>query len=273
MSSAQGRTSPEDWGSDRVTRGLAIARGPRRGREGGEISSVSAEGVGFEPTEALRLQRFSRWRSAFANANKLERFRALSEFVVPAPPASSRLVSTRWLYTWLYRKRGIGLSGARHDSGDADASEQLRALNRLNAHYQPTLALAQFILRCVSFALKEGASLAPRFLIDMNDLFQSYVEALIEKRHRRLACDASRPPACISTRDGSEPIRPDILLASAKARFAAVLDAKYKRESAREDLYQAPRMRPSAACEGSRWSIQTTEMSNLPGTASSVRRR
>ena len=39
---------------------LAIARGPRRGREGSEMSSVSAEGVGFEPTEALRLQRFSR---------------------------------------------------------------------------------------------------------------------------------------------------------------------------------------------------------------------
>ena len=112
-------------------------------------------------------------------------------------------------------------------------------MNRLNAHYGPTLVLAQFILRCASFALKEGASLAPRFLIDMNDLFQSYVEALIEREASRIGL--RRVAAASLYLDGgrSEPIRPDILLASAKARFAAVLDAKYKRESAREDLYQA----------------------------------
>lgn len=79
------------------------------------------------------------------------------------------------------------------------ASSAARSLNRLSAHYAPTLVIAQFILRCVSFALKEGVSLAPRFLIDMNDLFQSYVETVIEREARRSAYAASRPTACFST--------------------------------------------------------------------------
>ena len=49
-------------------------------------------------------QRFSRWPSAFENPSDFACFRWLFEFVVPARPASSRLVPTRWLYTWLYRK-------------------------------------------------------------------------------------------------------------------------------------------------------------------------
>jgi len=50
-------------------------------RETRELANKNAEGVGFEPTEALRLQR---------------------RFAVPTRPASSRLVPTRWLDAWLY---------------------------------------------------------------------------------------------------------------------------------------------------------------------------
>src|SRR6266508_60421 len=76
-----------------------------RDRETREKAQQNAEGVGFEPTESLRPQRFSRWRTALANPSNFACSRTLSEFVVPARPASSRLVSTRWLYAWLYKKR------------------------------------------------------------------------------------------------------------------------------------------------------------------------
>ena len=80
-----------------------------------------AEGVGFEPTEALRPQRFSRWRSGFAEARNFQCSRTFAVFVVPAHPASSRLVSTRWLYTWLY-STAIQCKRSTHGCGSAPSS-------------------------------------------------------------------------------------------------------------------------------------------------------
>src|SRR2546422_9732506 len=49
-------------------------------------------------------QRFSRWPSALAEPRNSECSRTFSPFAVPTRPASSRLISTRWLYAWLYTR-------------------------------------------------------------------------------------------------------------------------------------------------------------------------
>jgi len=60
----------------------------------------SAEGVGFDPTESLRPQRFSRWPSGDSEPRTSQCSRTFSAFAVPTHPSSSRVVSTRWLYAW-----------------------------------------------------------------------------------------------------------------------------------------------------------------------------
>ncbi len=94
------RPSSSTTGCTLAVRGRAPERTrPRNARK----RQQNAEGVGFEPTEALRLQRFSRWRGPFANPSNFECSGTFTAFVVPAHPASSRLIPARWLYTWLYR--------------------------------------------------------------------------------------------------------------------------------------------------------------------------
>ena len=84
--------------------GNETARRRRFDRETGENANRT-EGVGFEPTEALRLQRFSRWHSAFAKPRDFELSRtfALSTSrLIPPRAGSCRPVADTWLYTWLY---------------------------------------------------------------------------------------------------------------------------------------------------------------------------
>src|SRR5207249_1481138 len=83
--------------------GRLCAEGVDRGRggthrrareESGELRTArGAEGVGFEPTESLHPQRFSRWLSSFANPSDFECSRTFASFVVrlvPPYPGSFR---------------------------------------------------------------------------------------------------------------------------------------------------------------------------------------
>ena len=64
-------------------RGLTVAR---------RTCLFRAEGVGFEPTGTLRLQRFSRPQRARSGSRFTQRFG-------PPRPCSSRVIPSRWLYS------------------------------------------------------------------------------------------------------------------------------------------------------------------------------
>ena len=58
------------------------------------------------------------------------------------------------------------------------------AWNRLNEHYRPAVDLARLILQCISFDLRHGGVTASAFLIDMNEVFESFVVTALREALR-----------------------------------------------------------------------------------------
>lgn len=113
---------------------------------------------------------------------------------------------------------------------------------RLNEHWRPAAELARLILEEESLRDKIGETLSISFTVDMNKLFERFVEKVVNQEVRRakntnlrLVAQAPRQLAA------NVPIIPDLVL-SARDKDIAVGDAKYKEpgkdKPANEDLFQ-----------------------------------
>ncbi len=111
--------------------------------------------------------------------------------------------------------------------------------DRLNEHWAAPVMLARLILDQKSLRDEAGRVLGISFSVDMNKLFERFVERVVSEEvrrsRRRLVTQAPRRLAV------GVPIKPDLVLREA-GRDVAVGDAKYKelhgKRPPSEDLYQ-----------------------------------
>jgi 5-methylcytosine-specific restriction enzyme subunit McrC len=114
--------------------------------------------------------------------------------------------------------------------------------SRLNAGYQPALALARMILRSRSVDVLDAGVRATGFLVNMNTVFEDFVtvaltEALAPHGGRCVAQDRH-----VLDDARRVDLRPDLVRYGSAGRPVAVIDAKYKAEATAgypyADLYQ-----------------------------------
>jgi 5-methylcytosine-specific restriction enzyme subunit McrC len=113
---------------------------------------------------------------------------------------------------------------------------------RLNRHYQPAISLASLLLRSASLELGAGGARGSAFLVDMNDVFESFVRSSLRAElGLDMASFPNRPPRTRLDQAGVVPLKPDLCLVEER-RVLWVGDAKYKRLPAgayrNADLYQ-----------------------------------
>ncbi len=110
---------------------------------------------------------------------------------------------------------------------------------RLNEHWKPAAELARLILNQESLRDETGKTLGISFTVDMNVLFERFVEKVVvrEARSARLQLVAQAPRQL----SANVPMRPDLVLRDGGSDLA-VGDAKYKERDdegpPNEDLYQ-----------------------------------
>jgi 5-methylcytosine-specific restriction enzyme subunit McrC len=116
-----------------------------------------------------------------------------------------------------------------------------RHYHRLNDDYQPIHALCRLFAECSSVSEHFGSLRFNGFLLDMNRLYEQFVQMAFLKVSRpskhRVATQESSP---LSSSTPSPKIRPDVKVWSGD-RVAAIADAKYKRDFAapqNSDMYQ-----------------------------------
>jgi 5-methylcytosine-specific restriction enzyme subunit McrC len=131
------------------------------------------------------------------------------------------------------------MSGVSDVPIDTAAVPALR-FTRLNEHWEPAGRLSQLILRRESVRDRVGSSSGLSFTVDMNDLFEDFMERAVSKRARMHGLEFVRQAR--RKLSASVGMRPDFVLQSG-GRDCAVGDAKYKRldvgEWRNHDLYQA----------------------------------
>jgi 5-methylcytosine-specific restriction enzyme subunit McrC len=174
-----------------------------------------------EFTEDIELNRLIR-----AAGDRLERMKLRS--------ASSR-ASLRWLRSSLER---VTLSEY-HPARLPEIT-----WSRLNEHYRPAIGLARLILQLTSFEFHHGEVTASALLIDMNEVFESFVVTALREalrlNHQSFPRGAKGRQLWLD-RGRSVRLEPDLSWwEGATCRFVG--DAKYKRVSAagikHPDLYQ-----------------------------------
>ncbi|MGX6511643.1 McrC family protein [Rhodococcus sp. SJ-2] len=100
-------------------------------------------------------------------------------------------------------------------------------LTRLNRHYAPALGLARLILANLTLTDAHGATSAPSFMVDMNDLFQRFVtERLRRALQGRLEVVAE--PTVHLGLDRQVSMRPDLVFRNLDGSARYVGDIKYK---------------------------------------------
>ena len=110
---------------------------------------------------------------------------------------------------------------------------------RLNEHWRPAGELARIILNQDSLRDETGGIMGMAFTVDMNELFERFVERIVDREAR----SAGLRPVPQATRQLSTNVsmRPDLVLQSAGSDLA-VGDAKYKDLNTgtppNDDLYQ-----------------------------------
>jgi 5-methylcytosine-specific restriction enzyme subunit McrC len=120
----------------------------------------------------------------------------------------------------------------------ASSLPQLR-FTRLNQHWEPAVKLAELVLRQQSLQDRFGRRIGITFSVDMNRVFETYLEAVVRQEARRagwqLAAQAARHLS------SGIPMQPDLILRH-HGRDLGVADAKYKRirdlRWPNADLYQ-----------------------------------
>ncbi len=110
---------------------------------------------------------------------------------------------------------------------------------RLNRHWEVAGRLARLILYQQSLRDREGAVVGTTFTVDMNELFERFVEKIVREEAQRAGLELVAQAERHLTKDIT--IRPDLVLRGA-GRDAAVADAKYKELTPgrwpHADLYQ-----------------------------------
>lgn len=104
----------------------------------------------------------------------------------------------------------------------------LPATSRLNAHYQPALRLARWVLEATSWAHAEGASSGSAFLLNVAKVYEDFVGTAFQASLRPLGFDVDLQVSDwrLDT-DGKIRMRPDIVI-SRDGQVVAVADTKYK---------------------------------------------
>lgn len=121
----------------------------------------------------------------------------------------------------------------------------LPAESRLNAHYQPALRLARWLLEATSWAHTEGASSGSAFLLNVAKVYEDFVGRVFQATLHREGYDVDLQVSDwrLDT-DGEIRMRPDIVI-SRNGHVVAVADTKYKVWGAGDgsppnaDVYQA----------------------------------
>ncbi|CAH0256518.1 hypothetical protein SRABI98_03391 [Microbacterium sp. Bi98] len=104
----------------------------------------------------------------------------------------------------------------------------LPTATRLNAHYQPALRLAQWILEATSWAHAEGASSGSAFLLNVAKVYEDFVGSVLRAtlKPEGFEVDLQVSDWRLDT-GGKVRMRPDIVI-SRGGRVVAVADTKYK---------------------------------------------
>ncbi|MDQ3403889.1 MAG: McrC family protein [Actinomycetota bacterium] len=115
--------------------------------------------------------------------------------------------------------------------------------SRLNQRYVPALRLAEVVWRATSPDNTPGNITANGFLFDLSMIFEHFVTVAVSERLHAAYGGAAHPQfPCHFDEAGAVRMKPDLLW-MVSGRPAAVLDAKYKKESRKgdypnADLYQ-----------------------------------
>lgn len=104
----------------------------------------------------------------------------------------------------------------------------LPAGSRLNAHYQPALRLARWVLEATSWAHTEGASSGSAFLVNVAKVYEDFVGRVLQATLHPEGFDVDLQVSDwrLDT-NGEIRMRPDIVI-SRHGRVVAVADTKYK---------------------------------------------
>jgi 5-methylcytosine-specific restriction enzyme subunit McrC len=104
----------------------------------------------------------------------------------------------------------------------------LPAESRLNAHYQPALRLARWVLEATSWAHVEGASSGSAFLLNVAKVYEDFVGRVLQTTLHPEGFDVDLQVSDwrLDT-EGKIRMRPDFVI-SRSGRVVAVADTKYK---------------------------------------------
>jgi 5-methylcytosine-specific restriction enzyme subunit McrC len=121
-----------------------------------------------------------------------------------------------------------GVTPIRYEAGEVTPLRR----NRLLAHYDPALAVAETVLQNASFELAAANTDAVAFVVDMNRVYERFVAralmaALDFEANRQWRMQAS---GLYLDQAAKIPMRPDILCRDEAGRPVVVIDTKYKEE-------------------------------------------
>lgn len=111
------------------------------------------------------------------------------------------------------------------------------SFHRLNESYRPALDLARLLLDHLGFSGSAGDSPFFGYLIDMERLFERYVISVLEQGAREWGQRLGAHDRTYVDRESRFKVIPDMTI-YADGRPLLVVDAKYKLESDRHDIYQ-----------------------------------
>lgn len=113
----------------------------------------------------------------------------------------------------------------RHEQVDPAAVERWTP-TRLDQHYAVPMCLAAIVLRNLTLAHQAGTTMSSTFLVDMNELYQTFVAAGLRRNLVR-QLDVFEEPKVPLAASGRLPMRPDLVVRRGSSS-AYVGDAKYK---------------------------------------------
>ena len=129
------------------------------------------------------------------------------------------------------------LSAAKLDPEAGTSFDRIQ-YHRINEAYRPAHRLARILLEQFSFSGGAGREQFVAYLLDMNNLFERYVGAVL-KQHPKVLGDVMVEEQRETFLDYGKCVlvRPDVTLLRSQGPVL-VLDAKYKLEEGQGDLYQ-----------------------------------
>lgn len=110
--------------------------------------------------------------------------------------------------------------------------------NRLNDDYRPIHAMCRMFLASMSVSEKHGNFVFDGFLLNMNKLFECFVQqAFMTVLRRDVASAEVQLPRRFSSNPAAPNIRPDVVVRHG-SEVQCIADAKYKRNETGADMYQ-----------------------------------